>query len=104
MANEFNGTIVRIGQTEVVSDKFQKRTFVVTDNADQYPQNIQFELQQTKCDTIDSFKVGDAVRVSYNLRGKDWTDKDGKVKTFKTLQAWAIAKAGSASKKEEDTF
>lgn len=96
---EFNGSIVRIGQTEVVSDKFQKRAFVVSDNHDQYPQNIQFELQQTKCDTIDSFKVGDAVRVSFNLRGRDWTDKEGVVKTFNTLQAWAIVKAGSAEKK-----
>lgn len=101
---EFNGSIVRIGETEIVSDKFQKRQFVVTDNHDQYPQHILFELQQTKCDTIDSFKVGDAVRVSFNLRGRDWTDKEGVVKTFNTLVAWAIVKAGSTTKKEEDNF
>lgn len=100
---EFNGTIVRIGETEIVSDKFQKRAFVVSDNHDQYPQNIQFELHQSKCDTIDSFKVGDAVKVSFNLRGRDWTDKDGQVKTFNTLQAWAVVKAASATK-QEDSF
>lgn len=101
---EFNGSIKRIGQTIVVSDKFSKREFTVVDKPEsEYPQIVQFELHKDKCDTIDSFKVGDAVRVSFNLRGRDWTDKEGVVKTFNTLVAWAIVKAGTA-KKEEDNF
>lgn len=92
MSFEFTGKIVRIGETEQVSDKFKKRSFVVTDGRDQYPQNIQFELHQDKTDIIDVFKVGDEAKVKFNLRGRDWTDKEGAVKTFNTLQCWALLK------------
>lgn len=100
---EYTGRIVRIGTTEVVSDKFKKRPFVVTDGAASYPQNILFELNQDKCDLIEPFKVGEEVQIKFNLKGRDWTDKEGKVKTFNTLQAWALLKTGEASKPEKFT-
>jgi len=43
------------------------------------------------------------VRVSFNLKGREWTNKEGEVKTFNTLQAWAIVKL-TEKKKEEDNF
>ena len=97
---EFTGKIIRIGQTEQVSDKFRKRPFVISDGHDQYPQHILFELNQDRCDVIDSFKEGDMVSVKFNLRGRDWTDKEGTVKTFNTLQAWAIIKKEAATSPE----
>ena len=101
---EFTGQIKRIGNTQVVSDKFSKREFTVVDKPEsEYPQTVQFELHKSKCDTIDSFKLGDMVRVSFNLNGREWTNPQGEVKTFNTLQAWAIVKLGE-KKKEEDNF
>jgi len=101
---EFTGQLKRIGQTQIVSDKFSKREFTVIDNpATEYPQIVQFELHKDKCDTIDSFKPGDVVKVSFNLKGRDWTNKEGEVKTFNTLQCWAIVKLGAEKKKETAT-
>lgn len=89
---EYTGKIVRIGQTQQVSEKFKKLEFVVTDGSESYSQNIQFELHQDRCDLIDKFKEGDEVNVKFNLRGKDWQNPQGQIKTFNTLQAWAIIK------------
>ena len=101
---EFTGQIKRIGQTQIVSDKFSKREFTIVDKPEsEYPQIVQFELHKDRCDTIDTFKLGDSVRVSFNLKGREWTDKEGVVKTFNTLQAWAIVKL-TEKKKEEDNF
>ena len=37
-------------------------------------------------------KVGDFVNVSFNLRGKEHTNKEGKVMYFNTLAAWKVQK------------
>lgn len=90
---EFQGSIVRIEATEQVSEKFKKRIFTLTDGAASYPNTIQFELHQDRTDLISPFKIGDTVNVKFNLKGRDWTDpKTNTVKTFNTLQAWAITK------------
>jgi len=99
---EFTGQIKRIGTTQIVSDKFSKREFTVVDKPEsEYPQTVQFELHKDRCDVIDSFKPGDMVRVSFNLKGREWTDKEGAVKTFNTLQAWAVVKLQSTIKEED---
>src|SRR3990167_5507933 len=102
---EFTGQIKRIGQTQIVSDKFSKREFTVVDKPEsEYPQILQFELHKDRCDIIDSFKPGDVVRVSYNLKGREWTNPEGEIKTFNTLQAWAIVKLTEAKAQPMDDF
>lgn len=73
-----------------VSDKFKKREFVLTDNSSQYPQHISFQLTQDKCSILDNYNVGDTLKVHFNLRGREWTDREGKVKYFNSLEAWRI--------------
>ena len=81
--------IIKVKSNEVqVSDKFKKREFVLTDNSSQYPQHIQFELTQDKCSLLDSYQVGDEVKVYFNIRGREWTNNEGQVKYFNSMQAW----------------
>lgn len=89
---EYQGTVVKIGQTVQVSDKYKKREFIVTDNAKSYPQFISFQLGQDKCDIIEPIKIGDEVTVKFNLRGRAWTNPQGETKYFNSLDAWAIIK------------
>lgn len=88
---DIKGKIIEIYNTSQISDKFQKREFVVeyADNP-QYPEYIKFELIQDKCDLLDSFSTGQEVEVYFNLKGRKWTDKQGEVKYFNSLQAWRI--------------
>ena len=88
---EVKGTVKVVNTTQVVSDKFSKREFVLTTN-DMYPQDILFQLTQDKCTLLDMFKVGDKVEVSFNLRGREWTNPQGEVKYFNSLEAWKIFK------------
>ncbi|HTL81531.1 MAG TPA: DUF3127 domain-containing protein, partial [Bacteroidia bacterium] len=60
-----------------VSDRFRKRDFVLTDTSSQYPQHITFQLVQDRCSLIDNIPVGAEIRVFFNLRGREWTPKDG---------------------------
>lgn len=89
------GKLVVINPTQVVSEKFSKRTFVV-ETQDQYPQSIEFQLTQDKCDYLDHYKVGEQVNVSLNIRGRKWDSPSGETKYFNTLEAWKIERVGDA--------
>jgi hypothetical protein len=86
---KLSGNIKVINETQVISEKFSKREFVVTDNS-MYPQDISFQFTQDKCGILDGYKAGQNVEVSFNLRGREWTSPTGEVKYFNTLEAWRI--------------
>ncbi len=94
---DITGKIKVKGNEQRVSEKFKKREFVLTDNSSQYPQFIQFELTQDKCSLLDNFNEGDEVKVFFNLRGREWTNKEGQAKYFNSLQAWKMEKINSGS-------
>jgi len=86
-----NGKIIEIFEIQKVTEKFQKREFVVeyADNPS-YPEYIKFELVQDRCSLLDPFKKGDEISVEFNLKGRKWEDKNGVVKYFNSLQAWKL--------------
>ena len=95
------GKILELKDTVQVTDTFKKREFIVeyADNP-QYPELIKFELIQDKCDLIDDLKVDQEVDVHFNLKGRKWTDPQGEVKYFNSLQAWRIDPADSGPSQE----
>lgn len=76
---------------------FSDRTLVVT-TEEQYPQDIEIKFVQDKCDLLDLYKVGEAVKVDINLRGREWINPDitknptGSAQYFNTIQGWKIAR------------
>jgi hypothetical protein len=90
------GKIVAIMPTQVVSEKFSKREFVV-ETPDQYPQQILFQLTQDKCSLLDSLQVGQEVDVHLNIRGRSWTNPQGETKYFNTLESWKIDVLGATA-------
>ena len=84
------GEIKTIKETQAITDSFKKREFVITDASGQYPQVIMFQSVQDRCEMLDTFNTGDMVEVFFNLRGREWTNPQGEVKVFNTLDAWKI--------------
>lgn len=87
---EVKGTIKAIFAEQVISDKFRKREFVLTTN-DKYPQDVWFQLTQGNTDLIDTIRVGEEVEVKFNLRGKEYTNREGKVSYFNSLEVWQVS-------------
>ena len=102
MSYQLTGKIKSIGVVEQKSDTFRMRMFVVTVDADtNYPQHIQLQATNDKCDLLNSFAAGSDVTVAFNLRGREWVNPtDNTTKYFNTLDAWRIeaATAGEAGK------
>lgn len=94
---EISGKIKMLGESKNVgSGSFLKRELVVTTD-EQYPQHILIEFVQDKCDLLNKFQVGDAVKVSINLRGREWVDPQGVTKYFNAIQGWRVEKLGVAT-------
>jgi len=89
---DISGKIKLINETkEYGSNGFRKREVVVT-TEEQYPQDLLIEFIQDKCDIIDSYKVGQSVKVDINLRGREWESPQGEIKYFNSIQGWRIEK------------
>ncbi|MBB5635707.1 hypothetical protein HDF26_003879 [Pedobacter cryoconitis] len=88
---ELKGKVHEIGALQQVSETFKKRDLIIeyAENPT-YPEYIRFEALQDKTALFDSLKTGDDVEVSFNLRGRPWTDKMGKVSYFNSLVVWRI--------------
>ena len=87
---EIQGKVKLIGETQTFgSNGFRKREIVVT-TEEQYPQHIMVEFVQDKTDLLNSYQVGQMVKISINLRGREWTNPQGEVKYFNSIQGWRI--------------
>ena len=82
---EVLGKVKVINAEQQVSASFKKRELVVTTD-EQYPQHIMIEFTQDKCDILNNYSIGDAVKVSINLRGREWVNQQGETKYFNSIQ------------------
>ena len=87
---EVIGKVKLIGEVQTFgSNGFRKRELVVTTD-EQYPQMIMIEFVQDKTDLLNNYKVGQDVKVSINLRGREWINPQGEAKYFNSVQGWRI--------------
>ena len=87
---EVTGKIKKIDETKTFgASGFRKREMVVTTN-EQYPQMLMIEFVQDKCDLLNNFQVGQDVKISINLRGREWINPQGEAVYFNSIQGWRI--------------
>jgi hypothetical protein len=94
MSFEINGRLAEKYETQKVSDRFQKREFVLEVKSSsatgyEFVDFIKFQSTQDKCSMLDQVNIDDTVKVSFNLRGRKW-EKDGQISYFTNLEAWRI--------------
>lgn len=90
---EVLGKIKVISAEQQISPTFRKRELVVTTD-EQYPQSIMIEFTQDKSDLLNNFSVGENVKVSINLGGREWVNPQGETKYFNSIKGWRIEKLG----------
>ena len=99
---ELTGIISVIKDEQQVSANFKKREVVIT-TEEQYPQSILIEFHQDKCNSVDNRKVGDKVKIAFNLRGRIWTNPQGEDKYFNTIQGWRVELLSEGTKQTQNS-
>lgn len=91
---EINGTIKKIFEEQTFGSGFNKREFVLTIESGRFPQDIKFECVKDKVGLVADLKPGQAVKVSFDLRGREWKES-----YFVNLNAWKIEPVGAPDSK-----
>lgn len=99
---EVTGRVQKIFDIQTFSSGFRKREVVVL-TQEQYPQPILIEFTQDRVDLVNSIQVGEEVRVSIGLRGREWTNPEGVVKYFNSINGWRIDKITSVTQTPTST-
>jgi hypothetical protein len=91
MSYEVTGTVVSVGDTLTISDKFKKRDLVLSVSDGKYDQFVSFQFTNDNVNKLDNIGNGEEVVVAFNLKGREWTSPQGEVKYFNTLEGWRVA-------------
>lgn len=88
---ELTGTVKEIFEEKTFGSGFNVREFVVTTEADKYPQDICLQCVKEKVEMVNKLKRGDSVKVSFDLRGREYQGR-----YFVNLNAWKIEASHSS--------
>lgn len=87
---ELNGTVKVVFDEKTYGSGFNVREFVITTDADKYPQDICMQCVKEKVEMVDQLKAGDQVKVLFDLRGREYQNR-----YFVNLNAWKIEVSSS---------
>lgn len=96
MSFELSGKLIEKFDIQQITDKFQKREFVVekteSANGREFTETIKFQLTQDRCDLIEKFQLNSDIKIHFNIKGRKW-EKNGNISYFTNLEAWRIESA-----------
>jgi single-strand DNA-binding protein len=100
MPYDATGTLYWVGQPRDVTSKLTKLEFVLEIKDGKYAQLVQFELLNDKVAEMDSHREGDEVKVSFDLRGREWKKPGGESRYFNSLNAWRVEGVGDVRSRD----
>ena len=109
MAYELTGKVLEIFPTQEVSATFKKREFVIEKSESSgdrtFTDFIKFQLIQDRCALADNFKIGDEVKVTFNIKGSKW-EKEGRTNYFTNLDVWRMERVSGNNQApaSQDTY
>ncbi|MDR0544287.1 MAG: DUF3127 domain-containing protein [Odoribacteraceae bacterium] len=92
MNYEITGKLIYKEDVQHISERFQKREFVIeieNERNSQWNDFIKFQLIQDKCDLIENIPLEETIKVYFNLRGRKW-ENQGQTSYFTNLEGWRI--------------
>ena len=94
MNYEVTGKLIYKEATQKISDRFQKREFVIEVENEKNPQwndFVKVQLIQDRCDLLENVQLNENIKVYFNLRGRKG-ENNGQVSYFTNLEGWRIEK------------
>jgi len=92
MPYEMTGTIKKIGDLQTFASGFEKRELLLNDEDPRFPQDIAFSFTRDRTKLLDQFAEGDRVKVSFDIRCREFNDRH-----YIDLNAWRIERPADAS-------
>jgi hypothetical protein len=95
-AFKIEGLIEAIMDERVISPKFRLREFAVKITGEKFPQTVLMQFTNDNIKKLDEVGVGDAVEVSFNIKGREHSGK-----YYNSLEAWSMRVLGRNSQRPQ---
>lgn len=106
MSNTFKfvGTLKVKGEEVKVSDNLTVREFIIEDREGMYPQEVKFQLLNTRTNLLDKVTLGAIVRVSFAISGRSKQNDDGTTVYYNNLNAYKIEQSKQQQPQPDPAF
>lgn len=91
MAFEIEGTIEHISEKMLVSEKYDKKEFVINTGG-KYPQKLLFQAFGKRASICDDLEIGQTVNIHFNIKGNEYNER-----VYINLDAWKVEIIGGQS-------
>lgn len=87
---EVVGTVCHKSEVELLGVNQIKKQIIAIETDAQYPQKIPVEFIKDKVDLLNNIQFGQKVKVHVNIRGNEYTDRNGVLRFGLSFQGWKI--------------
>lgn len=91
MAQSVKGAkVLKIKEVTHISEKFRYKEVLLELPDEKYPQPVMFRIVNEKIDEFERLNERDVIDISFNIRGRVWTNKEGNDQYFTNLDIWSL--------------
>lgn len=95
---QLKGTIVKIKDVQVISEKFKKQEVILKQEGVEYYSDVPVDFMQDKgIELAKGLKIGKVYEIDINLVGREWKDMH-----FISLKAWRVKEVEAEAATEDD--
>lgn len=87
---EIIGKVYFKSEVESIGTNQMPKQILVVQTDAEYPQKLPVEFIKDKVSLLDNLQIGQEVKVSVNVRGNEYQDKNGVTRFGLSFQGWRI--------------
>lgn len=85
---EIIGKVYFKSEVELIGSNQMRKQIVVIQTDAEYPQKLPIEFIKDKVDLLNNLQIGEQVKVSVNVRGNEYQDRNGITRFGLSFQGW----------------
>jgi len=82
------GKVYFKSEVELIGANQMKKQILVVETDNEYPQKLPIEFIKEKVDLLNNLQIGQQVKVSVNVRGNEYQDRNGVTRFGLSFQGW----------------
>jgi len=87
---EIIGKVYFKSEVELIGANQMKKQILVVQTDNEFPQKLPIEFIKDRCDSLNNLQIGQQVKVSVNVRGNEYQDRNGVTRFGLSFQGWKV--------------
>lgn len=87
---EIIGKVYFKTEVELIGANQMKKQILVVETDNEYPQKLPIEFIKDKVDLLNNIQIGQQVKVSVNVRGNEYQDRNQVARFGLSFQGWKV--------------